>query len=41
MCYGIPEEEQEKLFTPFYQTDSFTAGKYHSTGLKLPIIKKD
>ena len=41
MCYDIPKEEQEKLFTPFDQKDSPTAGKYHSKELELPIVKKD
>jgi PAS domain S-box-containing protein len=37
---GISKEEQDKLFTPFYQTDSSTARKYQGTGLGLSIVKK-
>ena len=37
---GIPQEQQEKLFMPFYQIDSAISRKYQGTGLGLVITKK-
>ena len=37
---GIPEEYQEKLFTPFYQQDGSTNRHYGGLGLGLAIAKR-
>jgi signal transduction histidine kinase len=36
---GIPEEEKDKLFTPFFRTEEAQALKIGGTGLGLSIIK--
>ena len=36
---GMNKEEQDKLFTPFYQVDSSMTRKYQGTGLGLSIVK--
>jgi len=36
---GIPKSKQEKIFLPFDQGGSDTAGKYGGTGLGLSIVK--
>ncbi|WP_292467616.1 PAS domain-containing sensor histidine kinase [Methanolobus sp.] len=36
---GMDKEEQDKLFTPFYQVDSSMTRKYQGTGLGLSIVK--
>jgi len=37
---GISPEDQNKLFTPFFQADSSTTREYGGTGLGLALIKK-
>jgi len=37
---GIPENEREKVFTPFYQVDSSSTREYGGTGLGLAIVKR-
>lgn len=37
---GIAKENQEKIFTEFYQVDSSYSKKYKGTGLGLPLTKK-
>ena len=37
---GISEEEQKKLFMPFYQVHSDTSRHYDGTGLGLSLVKK-
>ena len=37
---GISEEEQKKLFTPFYQVDSSCSREYQGTGIGLSVTKK-
>ncbi|NGZ75685.1 PAS domain S-box protein [Saccharibacillus alkalitolerans] len=37
---GIPEEQREHLFEPFYQLDNFMTRKSEGTGLGLAITKK-
>ncbi len=37
---GIPEDEREKVFTPFYQVDSSSTREYGGTGLGLAIVKR-
>jgi len=37
---GIPENEREKIFTPFYQVDSSSTREYGGTGLGLSIVQR-
>ena len=37
---GISEENQKKLFAPFYQVDSSCSREYQGTGLGLSLVKK-
>ncbi|MBU0708735.1 HAMP domain-containing histidine kinase [Patescibacteria group bacterium] len=37
---GIPKDDQEKVFKPFYRGKSETAERYKGTGLGLYIVKK-
>ena len=37
---GIPEEERDKVFDPFYQVDSSSTREYGGTGLGLSIVKR-
>lgn len=37
---GIPENEREKVFDPFYQVDSSSTREYGGTGLGLSIVKR-
>lgn len=37
---GIPQEEQEKIFEPFYQSKGSRQGKTSGTGLGLPLCRK-
>ena len=35
MCVGIPENQMNKLFEPFFQVDSSATRKHGGTGLGL------
>jgi signal transduction histidine kinase len=37
---GIPEEERERVFDPFYQVDSSSTREHEGTGLGLSIVKR-
>lgn len=37
---GIPEEEQEDIFTPFYKVDKSRNNTVKGNGLGLSIVKK-
>ncbi len=37
---GIPENEREKVFDPFYQVDSSSTREYGGTGLGLSIVRR-
>jgi two-component system sensor histidine kinase BarA len=37
---GIPEQERERVFDPFYQVDSSSTRQHEGTGLGLSIVKR-
>lgn len=37
---GIPEHEQEEVFSPFYQTNTTREANAEGTGLGLPLVKE-
>jgi signal transduction histidine kinase len=37
---GIPEQERERVFDPFYQVDSSSTREHEGTGLGLSIVKR-
>jgi hypothetical protein len=37
---GIPKDERDKIFEPFYQVDSSLTRKYGGTGMGLAIVKE-
>lgn len=37
---GIPDDEREKVFDPFYQVDSSSTREYGGTGLGLAIVRR-
>ncbi len=37
---GIKEEDEDKIFSPFYQSENFLTKKYKGTGLGLAICRK-
>ena len=37
---GVPEEERDRIFDPFYQVDSSSTRQHEGTGLGLSIVKR-
>ena len=37
---GIPDEERQRVFDPFYQVDSSSTREYGGTGLGLAIVQR-